>query len=46
MKTFDWTIHYVVIVKQEAIDADVLKQHAYLSGFQILPGEMKKQWKQ
>ena len=32
--------------KQEAITADVLKQHPYLSDFQILPGEVMEQWRQ
>ena len=32
--------------KQEAIAADVLKQHLYPSDFQILPGEEKEQWRQ
>ena len=32
--------------KQEAITSDVLKQHPYLSDFQILPGEVKEQWRQ
>ena len=32
--------------KQEAIAADVLKQHPYPSDFKILPNEVKKQWKQ
>ena len=32
--------------KQEAIAADVLKQHSYLSDFQMLPGEVKEQWRQ
>ena len=31
--------------KQEAI-ADVLKQHPYPSDFQMLPGEVQKQWRQ
>ena len=31
--------------KQEAIAADVLKQHPYPSDFKILPDEVKKQWK-
>ena len=26
--------------------ADILKQHPYPSDFQMLPGEVKKQWKQ
>ena len=36
----------VLTEKQEAMAADVLKQHPYPSDFQILPGEVKKQWKQ
>ena len=32
--------------KQEAIAADVLKQHPYPSNFQMLPGEVKEQWRQ
>ena len=32
--------------KQQAIDADVLKQHPYPSDFQMLPGEVQKQWRQ
>ena len=32
--------------KQEAIVVDVLKQHPYPSDFEMLPGEVKKQWKQ
>ena len=32
--------------KQEAIAADVLKQHLYPSDFKILPNEVKKQWNQ
>ena len=32
--------------KQEAIAADVLKQCPYPSDFQMLPDEVKKQWKQ
>ena len=31
---------------QEAIVADVLKQHSYPSDFQMLPGEVKNQWRQ
>ena len=33
----------VLTEKQEAIAADVLKQHLYPSGFQMLPGEVKEQ---
>ena len=36
----------VLTENQETIVADVLKQHPYPSDFQILPGEVKKQWKQ
>ena len=36
----------VLTEKQEAIAIDVLKQHLYPSDFQILPGEVKKQWRQ
>ena len=36
----------VVTEKQEAITADVLKQHPYPSGFQMLPGKVQKQWRQ
>ena len=32
----------VVTENQEAIAADVLKQHPYPSGFQMLPGEVKE----
>ena len=32
--------------KQEATAADVLKQHPYPSDFQMLPGEVQKQWRQ
>ena len=32
--------------KQGAIAADVLKQHPYPSDFQMLPGEVKEQWRQ
>ena len=32
--------------KQEAIVADVLKQHAYPCDFQMLPDEAQKQWRQ
>ena len=32
--------------KQEAMAADALKLHAYPSDFQMLPGEVKKQWRQ
>ena len=32
--------------KQEAIAADVLKQHPHPSDFKTLPGEVKEQWKQ
>ena len=36
----------VLTEKQEAIAADALKQHPYPLDFQMLPGEVKKQWKQ
>ena len=36
----------VLTKKQEAINTDVLKQYPYPSGFQMLPGKVKKQWKQ
>ena len=36
----------VLTEKQEAIAADVLKQYPYLSDFQMLPGEVKEQWRQ
>ena len=36
----------VLTKKQEAVAADVLKQHLYPSDFQMLPGELKKQWKE
>ena len=36
----------VLTEKQEAIAADVLKQHPYPSDFQMLPGEMKEQLRQ
>ena len=36
----------VLTENQETIVADVLKQHPYPSDFQMLPGEVKKQWKQ
>ena len=36
----------VLTEKQEAIAADVLKQHPYPSDFQMLPGEVKEQWRQ
>ena len=32
--------------KQEAKATDVLKQHPYSSNFQILPGDVKEQWRQ
>ena len=35
-----------VTQKQKAIAADVLKQYPYPSDFQMLPDEVKKQWKQ
>ena len=36
----------VLTEKQEAIAVDVLKQHPYPSDFQMLPVEMKEQWRQ
>ena len=36
----------VLTEKQEAIVADVLKQHPYPSNFQMLSGEVEKQWNQ
>ena len=36
----------VLTEKQEAIAADALKQHPYPSNFQMLPGEVQKQWRQ
>ena len=36
----------VLTGKQEAIAADALKQHSNPSDFQILPGEVQKQWRQ
>ena len=36
----------VLIEKQEAIVADVLRQHPYLLDFQMLPGEVKERWMQ
>ena len=36
----------VLTGKQEAIAADALKQHPYLSDFQMLPGEVRKQCRQ
>ena len=36
----------VLTEKQEAIAIDVLKQHPYPSDFQMLPGEVKEQWRQ
>ena len=32
--------------KQEVITADALKQHPYPSDFQMVPGEVQKQWRQ
>ena len=34
----------ILTEKQEAIAADVFKQHPYRSNFQMLAGEVKKQW--
>ena len=36
----------VLTQKQEVIVADGLKQHPYPSDFQMLPSDLKKQWKQ
>ena len=36
----------VLIEKQEAIAADVLKHHPYPLDFQMLPGKVKEQWRQ
>ena len=36
----------VLTEKQEAIVADVLKQHLYPSDFQMLPGKVEEQWSQ
>ena len=36
----------VLTGKQEAIVANVLKQHPYPSDFQVLPGEVKEPWRQ
>ena len=36
----------VLTEKQKAIAADALKQHPYPSDFQMLPGEVQKQWRQ
>ena len=36
----------VLTEKQESIAADALKQHPYPSDFQMLPGEVQKQWRQ
>ena len=36
----------VLTEKQEAIAANALKQHPYPSDFQMLPGEVQKQWRQ
>ena len=36
----------VLTGKQEAIAADVLKQHPYPSDFQMIPGEIKEHWRQ
>ena len=35
----------VLTEKQEATAVDVLKQHPYPSDFQMLPGEVKEQWR-
>ena len=36
----------VLTGKQEAIATDALKQHPYPLDFQMLPGEVQKQWRQ
>ena len=36
----------VLTEKQRTIAADALKQHPYPSDFQMLPGEVQKQWRQ
>ena len=36
----------VLTEKQDAIATDALKQHPYPSDFQMLPGEVQKQWRQ
>ena len=36
----------VLTEKQEAMVIDVLKRHPYSSYFQMIPGEVKKQWMQ
>ena len=36
----------VLTKKQEAMAADALKQHLHPSDFQMLPGELQKQWRQ
>ena len=36
----------VLTGKQEAIAADALKQYPYPSDFEMLPGEVQKQWRQ
>ena len=36
----------VLTEKQEAMVTDVLKRHPYSSYFQMIPGEVKKQWMQ
>ena len=36
----------VLTGKQQAIVANVLKQHPYPSDFQVLPGEVKEPWRQ
>ena len=35
-----------LIEKEKAIAVDVLKQYPYLSDFEVLPGEVNKQWRQ
>ena len=36
----------VLAEKEETIVADTLKRHPYPSDFQMLPGEVKKKWKE
>ena len=36
----------VLTEKQKAIAADVLKEHPHPSEFRMLPGEMKKHWRE
>ena len=48
-KTLEHLVEQLIEVlteKQKAIVADLLRQHPYPSDFQMLPVEVKKQWKQ